>query len=75
MTVLPLRATSLAAVAYDSSHHLLCVQFRDGDCYQYAPVPFAMFADLLAADSKGVFFNQNIRRRFLFVKLPPRFLI
>ena len=75
MTTLPVVSTTLSAVAYDGSRQSLWVQFRDGACYQYAPVPPVAFAALLAADSKGSFFNRFIRGKFLFVRLSPRLLI
>ena len=72
MTTLPVVSHTLSAVAYDGSRHSLCVQFRDGACYQYTPVSHPLFAALLAADSKGSFFNPFLRSKFLFVQISPK---
>ena len=71
MTTLPVVSSTLSALAYNDSRQTLCVQFRDGACYQYAPVSHSLFA----ADSKGSFFNRFIRGKFLFVQISPRLLI
>ena len=75
MTTLPVVSSTLSALAYNASRQTLCVQFRDGACYQYAPVSNAVFAALLAAESKGSFFNRFLRGKFLYAKLSPRLLI
>ena len=75
MTTLPVVSHTLSTVAYDGPRHSLCVQFRDGACYQYAPVSHSLFAALLAAESKGSFFNRFLRGKFLYAKLSPRLLI
>lgn len=75
MTPLRVVSTTLVALAYDAARQQLRVQFHGGACYQYAPVPGSLFSELLAADSKGAFFNRCIRGKFLFLRLAPRFLI
>ena len=75
MTTLPVVSSTLSAVAYNASRQTLCVQFRDGACYPYAPVSHSLFAALLAAESKGSFFNRFLRGKFLYAKLSPRLLI
>jgi hypothetical protein len=54
----------LASVTYDGSESFLQLEFRDGAIYRYFAVPFAVYDDLLAADSKGSYFNRRIRGRF-----------
>ena len=70
MTPVPveLPSTSLFKAAYDDQRAILQIQFRDGNTYDYASVPPELFQALLAAPSKGVFFNHHIRGRFPFVK-------
>jgi hypothetical protein len=75
MIPLPVVSTTLSAVAYDPARRLLRVQFCDGACYQYAPVPAPTFQALLQAPSLGAFFNRFIRSNFLFRKLDDRSLI
>jgi hypothetical protein len=44
------------------------IQFRKtGKIYAYQNVPADVYADLLHADSRGKFFNQNIKTKFDFV--------
>ena len=65
---LPLRSSSLAAVAYHHDDQRLRIQFRDGACYQYHGVPLHLFIALLAAPSKGSFFNHSIRGSFAYTR-------
>ncbi|HXM42809.1 MAG TPA: KTSC domain-containing protein [Bryobacteraceae bacterium] len=45
---------------------LLEVEFRDGARYRFFAAPASCFQQLLASDSKGRHFNNNIRNRFGF---------
>lgn len=65
----PLPSTTLASVGYDPKTLVLEVEFRSSAIYRYRLVPSALYRDLLAADSKGRFFNQFIRQRFPFEPL------
>jgi len=59
-----LLSTSLAQANYDDRLSLLRIQFRDGTIYNYTSVPQSLFRALLAAPSKGLFFNRHIRDHF-----------
>jgi len=59
----------LASAAYDVSESVLQLEFRDGAIYRYFDVPAAVYNDLLAADSKGSYFNKQIRGRFRHIRL------
>jgi hypothetical protein len=52
-------STSIAAIGHEDD--VLEVRFRNGGVYRYHGVPTAVFARLLAAESKGSFFNRRIR--------------
>ncbi len=58
------QSTSLVLVAYDRHRDLLELHFRDGTAYRYFGVPAHTHQELLDADSKGGYFNRNIRGRF-----------
>lgn len=60
-----LSSTSLAKAIYDDRLSRLRIHFRDGTIYDYTGVPQALFQALLAAPSKGLFFNRHIRDHFL----------
>lgn len=66
----PLESTTLAAANYDGDRGQLRIDFRDGSRYAYSGVPVQLFLDLIAAPSKGAFFNHRIRGRFVYVKIP-----
>ena len=57
-----LMSQTLAAAVYDDSQATLQLDFRDGSRYVYSRVQPELFHGLLAATSKGRFFNQHIRR-------------
>ena len=62
-------STLLAGVGYDSGELTLQLEFQDGAIYRYFAVPAAIHEGLLAADSKGVYFNREIRSRFRYALL------
>jgi KTSC domain len=59
-----LASTSLAVATYDAHLSRLQIHFKDGTAYDYSGVPQSLFHHLLAAPSKGRFFNAYIRNRF-----------
>jgi hypothetical protein len=61
-----LKSSTLASVLYFPAHRELEVAFRSGEIYRYLDVPTEAYSELLAAPSKGICFNSNIRTRFAF---------
>ena len=57
---IPVESTAIASVAY-SPEAVLDVEFTSGATYRYFAVPEQLFHELLAAESKGAFFNRVIR--------------
>jgi len=52
-------STSIASIGYDRRRRELEIEFRDtGDVYRYFSVSAGEYADLMAAESKGTYFNQ-----------------
>jgi len=76
MLATAVESTTLKTVAYDHTHRVLCLEFRSRVIYSYFGVPQSVHRDLMAADSKGSYFNRNIRGRFPYRRLtnvdPPR---
>jgi KTSC domain len=60
----PLESTLLASALYHPRPRRLEIEFRSGERYLYFQVPPACYQQLLQADSKGSFFNRNIRNHF-----------
>jgi hypothetical protein len=69
MPVTALESTTLAGVAYDNSTEVLRLEFRSRAIYCYFGVPHRIYRELLEAESKGSYFNRNVRGRFPFQRL------
>lgn len=65
------RSSHLASVRYRAARQTLEIEFRNGSAYRYFAVPREVFGALLRAESKGRFFNREIRERYEFVRLRP----
>ena len=65
---IPVQSSLLASIGY-SVHATLELEFRSGALYRYFAVPRAVVVQLLAAESKGAYFNRNIRSRFPYQRL------
>lgn len=57
-------STILASAGYAPDRSLLDLEFRDGALYRFFDVPALCFQQLMASDSKGLFFNRYIRNHF-----------
>lgn len=64
MNVITVESTTLAAVAYDGFRGILRLEFRSRAVYSYFGVPRLVYEALLAAPSKGSYFNHAIRGVF-----------
>ena len=63
----PLQAvesSNLLEVGYNEENKKLFVKFNSGWVYGYHEVEPGVFDQLLSADSKGKFFNANIKNSF-----------
>jgi hypothetical protein len=65
----PVNSTLLASVIYDVGELILQLEFQNGAIYRYFAVPAAIHNGLLAADSKGSYFNHKIRNCFPYTRL------
>jgi hypothetical protein len=52
------------AIGYDDDVNVLEIIFNTGQIYQYRNVPREVFEQLLRAESKGSYFQNNIRDEF-----------
>ncbi len=66
-----LNSSLLRAVRYHDQASHLEAEFCDGSVYRYLQVPADTFESLLEAESKGVYFNHQIRKRFQSAKTQP----
>ncbi len=64
MTLETVESDVIHAAGYDPSIQLLEIIFNDGRIYQYRGVPREVYDGLMKADSKGRYFQENIRGEF-----------
>jgi hypothetical protein len=58
----PVRSSTLSSIGYDEASQTLEVEFLSGDLYQYARVPAAVHAGLMAAPSHGKYFDLHVKK-------------
>jgi len=63
-------STTLATVAYDEARQLLQLEFRNRAVDHYFGAPATVQEILRGAPSRGGYFNQAIRGRYAFVRVP-----
>jgi len=67
MKRIPIKSSNLKAVGYESE--ILEVEFLNGGVYEYSEVPQENYDGLMAALSKGKYYNQYIKGQFPSKKL------
>lgn len=60
---------AISQIDYDAERAKLVVRFMSGERYVYVGVPGEVCRSFVAADSKGRFFQAEIRDRYPFNKL------
>jgi hypothetical protein len=55
---------AIHAIGYDRKLQILELIFNSGSIYQYRDVPKEVYYGLMISDSKGQFFQDNIRGEF-----------
>ena len=64
MNINSVESATLVAVEYDETSEILQLEFRSHAVYRYFGVPGSVYAALVAAPSKGRYFNGAIRGHF-----------
>jgi len=64
MDVKLVESATLVAIGYDDICEVLQLEFRSHAIYRYFGVPGSVYEALVAAPSKGRYFNGAIRGRF-----------
>jgi hypothetical protein len=62
-------STAVVSVGYDKTQRILEVEVEGGVVYQYLEVPAREYFALLAADSTGRYYNQQIKATYEFRKV------
>jgi hypothetical protein len=61
----PVESSFLSKLGYDPEAKVLAIQMQNSsDTYLYQNVPASIYADFLAADSKGAFYVEKIKGQF-----------
>jgi hypothetical protein len=62
MDRIPVGSTNLVSVGYDDATSMLEAEFLKSGVYQYYGVPREIYDQLMAAPSKGAYFNAVIKK-------------
>jgi KTSC domain len=68
----PVESTTMRSVGYDQTNQVLEIEFQSGAIYQYLDVPPAIHKELMDSESKGRFFNREIRDIYTSVRVDQR---
>ena len=64
----PVASTAIASVSYNFITNEVGIQFTDGSRYTYHNVDMDTYVGLVRSDSKGQYFNYNIRNNYSFTR-------
>lgn len=59
----------MRTVGYEAQSRILEIEFESGAVYQYLGVPGKTYEQLLAAESKGRYFNSKVRDAYPYVQV------
>src|SRR5262249_43443123 len=63
----PVESSLIRSVGYDLASSVLEIEFREPHrLYQYFDVPLSVYSMLMAAESKGAYFNEYIRDMYTY---------
>ena len=62
-------SSNLAAVGYDAENMNLFVKFKNGLTYGYLHVPERVYAELMAAESKGKYLAAHVKNVYSYTRL------
>lgn len=65
----PVDSTTMRSVGYEAPSRILEIEFDSGAVYQYLGVPARIYQQLLRAESKGRYFNSEIRDIYSYVQV------
>lgn len=63
----PVESSLIQSVGYDLASSVLEIEFAESHrVYQYFDVPLSIYSELMAADSKGSYFNDYIKDMYTY---------
>lgn len=60
---------TLRSAGHDARREILELEFTSGAVYQYLGVPASVYRSLMESESKGTYFNQEIRDAYTTVRM------
>jgi hypothetical protein len=66
------QSSTVMSVRYDHEARALEITFVSGKTYRYLNVPLEVYVDFIDAESKGEFFNDNIKDSFVHAAVTSR---
>ncbi|PKM67569.1 MAG: KTSC domain-containing protein [Firmicutes bacterium HGW-Firmicutes-2] len=63
MEMISVNSSHIEAIGYDEDKAVLIIEFLSGAAYEYYDIPSYMFDELMSADSKGTYANENLYKR------------
>lgn len=54
-------SSAVSSIGYDADLQILEIEFTSGNVYVYYEIPKILAIEFMEAESKGTFYNQNIR--------------
>lgn len=57
----PVKSSSIKSVGYENRSKILEIEFCRGRVYRYFDVPWQVYSELMASESKGTFVNKIIK--------------
>ena len=67
--VLDFKSSNIESFWYEDDSKMLHVRFRNESLYRYSEVPQDIFYNFMESESKGKYFNKNIRTSFKYEKV------
>jgi hypothetical protein len=64
MEMVAVRSEAMNAVGYDAGTRRMRISFQQGHSYDFCNVPPTIHQGLMAAPSKGTYYNRYIRDRY-----------
>jgi hypothetical protein len=68
----PVQSSTMRSIRYNHNARELDITFIGGEIYRYLNVPLEIYVGLIAAGSKGAFFNNNIKDEFACSEVRPK---
>jgi lysyl-tRNA synthetase class 2 len=73
VTVMPfVQSSMMTRIEYEEGTAELDLTFATGKTYRYFNVPLEIYVEFLDAESKGEFFNENIKDEFAYAEVRSR---